>query len=146
MPCKTPRILRSQKNVLILLAGRAVLADAPRCWRIAHRHWRGADGGLCGGARAVRGWLPLPRVPYNTDMAVQTLSRFEHIILVGAKAAGGFFRLSGKPQKQYPPAGQSVRARARGEQDSEAALRAWQTRTGRPQWVALPDAGPRPQR
>ena len=81
------RILRSQKNVLILLAGRAVLADAQRdAWRIAH-----ATGAalmvdyVAGRVARGQGRLPLPRVPYNTDMAVQTLSRFEHIILVSAK-------------------------------------------------------------
>ena len=141
----TARVLRAQKNVLLLLAGRAVLADAQRdAWRIAQ-----ATGAalmvdyVAGRVARGQGRLPLPRVPYNTDMAVQTLSRFEHIMLVGAKPPAGFFAYPGKPSKQYPPQAQ-LHVLARVEQDGEAALRALADELGAPE-VALPDAGPRPQ-
>ena len=131
------RILRSQKNVLILLAGRAVLADAQRdAWRIAH-----ATGAalmvdyVAGRVARGQGRLPLPRVPYNTDMAVQTLSRFEHIILVGAKPPVGFFAYPGKPSKQYPPQAQ-LHVLARVEHDGEAALRALADELGAPRGSA----------
>ena len=138
------RTLRTGRNVLILLAGHAVLGESQAlAWRIAR-----ATGAtlmadyVTGHMQRGRGRLQLERVPYNTDMAVQALSRFEHIILVSAKPPVGFFAYPGKPSKQYPEAAQ-LHVLAREDQDAEAALRALVDELGAPD-VALPDPGARP--
>ena len=99
---KAARVLRTGKNVLILLAGRGVLGPSQTlAWRIAQATGAAlmADYGTGHMARG-RGRLQLERVPYNTDLAVQTLSRFEHIILVSAKPPVGFFAYPGTPSTQ----------------------------------------------
>lgn len=138
------RVLRSQRNVLVLLAGRAALAASQAlAWRIAQ-----ATGVtlmadfVTGHVQRGRGRLQLERVPYNTDMAVQTLARFEHIILVNAKPPVGFFAYPGKPSKQYPERAQ-LHVLTRDDQDGEAALQALVDELGAPS-AAIPDPGARP--
>ena len=138
------RILRTEKSVLILLAGRGVLsASQTLAWRIARATGAAlmADYVTAHVARG-RGRLQLERVPYNTDLAVQALSRFEHIILVSAKPPVGFFAYPRKPGKLYPEAAQ-LHVLAREDQDAEAALQALVDEIGAPD-AALPDPGPRP--
>ena len=97
------RVLREGKNVLLLLAGRAVLGEAQAtAWRISQATGAGlmADYVTPHLARG-RGRLQLERVPYSTDMAVEVLRRFDHIILVNAKPPVGFFAYPGKPSTQY---------------------------------------------
>ena len=53
-----------------------------------------------------RGRLQLERVPYNMEQAIATLRRFEHIVLVNAKAPVGFFGYPGQPSIQYSPEAQ----------------------------------------
>jgi acetolactate synthase-1/2/3 large subunit len=138
------RVLRTQKNVLVLLAGRAVLGQSQAlAWRIAQ-----ATGAtlmadyVTGRVQRGRGRLQLERVPYNTDLAVQALARFEHIILVNAKPPVGFFAYPGKPSKQYPERAQ-LHVLARDDQDGEAALQALVDELNAPS-AAIPDPGPRP--
>jgi len=138
------RVLRTGRNVLILLAGRGVLGESQMlAWRIAQ-----AAGAtlmadyVTGHVARGRGRLQLERVPYNTDLAVQALSRFEHIILVSAKPPIGFFAYPGKPGKLYPEASQ-LHVLAREDQDPGAALQALVDELGAPN-AALPDPGPRP--
>ena len=138
------RVLRTQKNVLILPAGRGVLGESQSfAWRIAQATGATlmADYGTAHMARG-RGRLQLERVPYNTDLAVQALSRFEHIILVSAKPPIGFFAYPGKPSKQYPAAAQ-LHVLARDDQDAETALRVLVDELRAPD-AAIPDPGPRP--
>jgi len=90
-----------------------------------------------------RGRLPLERVPYVTDLAIKTLARFKHIVLVGAKPPVGFFAYPGKPSTQYAPEAQLHRL-SRLDQDPAAALRALVEALGAPE-AALPDPGPRPE-
>ena len=142
---KAARVLRTGKNVLILLAGRGVLGPSQTlAWRIAQATGAAlmADYGTGHMARG-RGRLQLERVPYNTDLAVQTLSRFEHIILVSAKPPVGFFAYPGKPSKQYPERAH-LHVLAREDQDAAAALQALVDELGAPP-TALPDPGPRPE-
>lgn len=138
------RILRTQKNVLILLAGRAVLGQSQGlAWRIAQ-----ATGAtlmadyVTGHMQRGRGRLQLERVPYNTDMAVQALSRFEHIVLVSAKPPVGFFAYPGKPGKLYRERAQ-LHMLAHDDQDAEAALQALVDELNAPS-AAIPDPGARP--
>ena len=138
------RVLLNEENVLILLAGRGVLGESQSlAWRIAQATGAAlmADYGTAHMARG-RGRLQLERVPYNTDLALQTLSRFEHIILVSAKPPVGFFAYPGKPSKQYPEAAQ-LHVLAREDQNAEVALQALVDELDAPD-AAPPDPGPRP--
>jgi acetolactate synthase-1/2/3 large subunit len=89
-----------------------------------------------------RGRLPLDRVPYFTDLAISTLARFDHIILVHAKPPVGFFAYPGKPSLHYPSHAQ-LHVLSRPDQDAEAALQALVDELGAPE-AAIPDPGPRP--
>jgi len=138
------RALRSGANVLMLLAGRAVLGRSQAlAWRIASATGAGLKADyMAARLERGRGRLQLDRIPYNTDLAVEVLSRVEHIVLVGAKPPVGFFAYPGKPSKQYPERAQ-LHVLARPEHDAEAALQALCDELGAPD-VALPDPGPRP--
>ena len=139
------RALRSGRPVLILLAGNAVLDEGQRwAWHIAQATGATlmADFVNAHVARG-RGRLQLERVPYNTDLAVAALARFEHIVLVNAKAPVGFFAYPGKPSTQYSPAAQ-LHVLSRPDQDAVAALRALAELLGAP-GASMPDPGPRPE-
>ena len=139
------RALRSGRQVLLLLAGRALQPEAQAlAWRIA----------AASGAQLMadfvnplvprgRGRLQIERVPYKTELAIEALARFEHIVLVNAKAPVGFFAYPGLPSLQYPRDAQ-LHLLSRPEQDATAALRALADALGAPP-VAIPDPGPRPQ-
>lgn len=142
---RVAQVLRSGAPVLLLLAGPAVLADGQQqAWRIANATGAAlmADYVNAQVARG-RGRLPLERVPYNTDLAVEALARFQHIVLVNAKPPVGFFAYPGKPSTQYPPHAQ-LHVLSRPEQDGVAALRALAEALNAPD-AALPDPGPRPR-
>lgn len=146
------RVLRGGRNVLLLLAGGGVLAPAQAlAWRIAQATGAALMADYIN-ARVARGRgrLPLERVPYVTDLALEALARFEHIILVNAKAPVGFFAYPGKPSTQYPPHAQ-LHVLSRYEQDAQAALQALVDELNAPA-VPLRDAetaaeaaGPRPE-
>jgi len=138
------RALRSGAKVLLLLAGSAVRGRSQAlAWRIAAATGAAlrADYMAAHVARG-HGRLQLERIPYNTDQAVQVLSGFEHIVLVGARPPVGFFAYPGKPSKQYPERAQLL-VLARPEHDAEVALQALVDELGAPE-VAMPDPGPRP--
>jgi acetolactate synthase-1/2/3 large subunit len=139
------RLLRGGgKNVLLLLAGAGVFAQGQAlAWRIAQASGASLTADYVNAQVARgRGRLQLERVPYNTDLAVQALARFEHIVLVNAKPPVGFFAYPGKPSTQYPPQAQ-LHVLSRPDQDAVAALRALAEALGAPE-MALPDPGPRP--
>ena len=138
------RVLRSGQPVLLLLAGGAVLAEGQAlAWRIAQ-----ATGAqlmadyLNARVERGRGRLPLERVPYSTDLAIEKLQRYRHVVLVGAKPPVGFFAYPGKPSAQTSPDAQ-LHVLARPEQDVVGALRALAEALRAPE-AALPDPGPRP--
>ena len=138
------RVLREGKNVLLLLAGRAVLGGAQTtAWRISHATGASlmADFVTPHLARG-RGRLQLERVPYNTDMAVEALRRFDHIILVNAKAPVGFFAYPGKPSTQYR-ADTRLHVLTTWDQDPAQALDVLAEVLRAPP-AAIPDPGPRP--
>jgi len=142
---RAARVLRSGAKVLLLLAGPAVQEDGQlQAWRIAQATGAGlmADYVNAQVARG-RGRLPLERVPYSTDLAVEALARYEHIVLVNAKPPVGFFAYPGKPSTQYPAHAQ-LHVLSRPEQDGVAALRALAEALRAPE-APLPDPGPRPQ-
>jgi acetolactate synthase-1/2/3 large subunit len=138
------RVLRSGRSVLMLLAGRGVVGSSQAlAWRIAQATGAAlkADYVTAHLARG-RGRLQLERIPYSTDLAVEALSGFEHIVLVGAQPPVGFFAYPSKPSKQYPERAQ-LHLLARPEQDAEAALQALVEELNAPE-VPMPDPGPRP--
>jgi acetolactate synthase-1/2/3 large subunit len=139
------RILRGGKKVLVLLAGRSVLAEGQAlAWRVAQATGATLMADYVNGHLARgRGRLQLDRVPYSTDLAIEVLAKFEHIILVNAKPPVGFFAYPGKPSTQYPPQAQ-LHVLSRAEQDGVAALRALVETLGAPE-AAMPDPGARPE-
>ena len=141
---RAAQVLRSGEPVLLLLGGAAVLAQGqPQAWRIAQATGAAlmAEYGAIHLARG-RGHLQLERTPYGTDLAIEALARFRHILLVNAKPPVGFFAYPGKPSTQYPRDAQ-LHVVSRPEQDAVAALRALADALGAPQ-AALPDPGERP--
>jgi acetolactate synthase-1/2/3 large subunit len=139
------RILREKKNVLILLGGPGLREGAQAlAWRVAQATGAKLLGEMSN-ARVSRGRgrVQLERVPYVTDLAIETLRGFEHLILVNSKAPVGFFSYPGKPSRHYPADAQ-VHVLSRYEQDAEAALQALVDELGAPQ-AAIPDPGPRPE-
>jgi len=90
-----------------------------------------------------QGRLPLERVPYVVDMAIEALAFVRALVLVNAKAPLGFFGYPGKPSFLFPPTAE-VTTLTRLEQDAEAALAALADLLGAPA-AAIPAAGPRPE-
>jgi acetolactate synthase-1/2/3 large subunit len=138
------KVLREKKNVLILLGGAGLRAKAQvLAWRAAQACGASVMAEMSN-ARVERGSgrLMLERVPYPVDTAIATLAKFEHIILVNAKAPVGFFAYPGKPSLHYPETA-GIHVLTRYEQDAEAGLRALVDELGAPE-APLPDAGPRP--
>ena len=113
------------RKALLLLAHDALLGEGPALARgIAE-----ATGGACmaqfltGQLERGRGRIPLPRVPYTTPMAVETLAPYDRIILVGATPPVGFFGYPNLPSTQYPDDAELL-VLSRPEQSGIAALRA----------------------
>jgi acetolactate synthase-1/2/3 large subunit len=138
------RILRNGRNVLLLLAGAAASVEGQAlAWNIAQAAGASlmADYGTGAIARG-RGRLQLERVPYNVDLAIEALARYEHIILVNAKPPVSFFAYPGKPSTQYPSTAQ-LHVLSRPEQDAVEALRALADALGAKP-APIPSPGERP--
>ncbi|HVE52515.1 MAG TPA: thiamine pyrophosphate-dependent enzyme, partial [Ramlibacter sp.] len=88
------------------------------------------------------GHVQIERVPYKTELAIEALARYRHIVLVNARPPVGFFAYPGKPSTQYGPDAQ-LHVLSRPEQDAVAALHALAEALGAP-LPAVPDPGPRP--
>jgi acetolactate synthase-1/2/3 large subunit len=139
------RMLRDGSDVLILLAGHGVLAEAQAlAWRIASATGASlmADFMTCRLARG-RGRLQLERVPYVMDAALKALQRFKRIILVNARPPVGFFAYPGLPSVQHAPDAQ-CHVLSRPDQDPLEALEGLVEALHAPE-VAMPDPGPRPE-
>jgi acetolactate synthase-1/2/3 large subunit len=139
------RMLRDNSDVLILLAGPAVLGDGQRlAWRVAQATGARvmADYVIPHIARG-RGSLPLERVPYAMDQAIKTLAPFRNIILVNARPPVGFFGYPDTPSVQHAPDAR-FHVLSRPDQDPIEALRALALSLEAPD-VAMPDAGMRPE-
>jgi acetolactate synthase-1/2/3 large subunit len=137
-------VLRSGRRVL-LLSGAAVLAPAQAlAWRVAQATGAElmAEYGVGRVARG-RGRLPLRRVPYPTDQAVQALAPYDDILLVNAREPVGFFGYPGKPSR-HARADALLHVLSRPEQDALAALQALVDELGAPD-TPLPDVGPVPE-
>ena len=129
---------------LILLGGAALTAEAQRlAWRVARATGAGlmAEFGVAQVARG-RGRVPIERVPYSTDAAIEALARFRHLVLVNARPPVGFFAYPGKRSTHYAPEAK-LHALSALDQDPSAALAGLVSALGAPD-AALPDSGPRP--
>jgi acetolactate synthase-1/2/3 large subunit len=139
------RALRERKNVLILLGGLALRPKAQElAWRVAQATGatlmaEGSNGRMARG----RGRLPLERVPYPADVAIEALKPFTTIILVNSRAPVGFFAYPGKPSRHHREDA-DILLLTRYEADPVGALTALAEELGAPK-VALPDPGPRPE-
>jgi acetolactate synthase I/II/III large subunit len=138
------RILREKRHVMLLLGGPALREDAQRALqRIADKTGcRLLAEGSNARIQRGRGRLPLDRVPYVNEQAVQALAGVEHLILVNAKEPVGFFGYPGKPSRFWP-SGCEVHVLTRLEQDAHAALAALAEELAAPP-SPIADAGPRP--
>lgn len=91
-----------------------------------------------------RGRVPVDRIPYVVDKAIELLSGVRHVVLVGAKPPTGFFGYPGKPSL-LAPADSITHVLARPEQDLIAALNSLADELGAPERVEIPQADARPQ-
>ena len=138
------RALRTRAPAVLLLAGSAVTTEGQQlAWDIAQAT----------GARLMvdyvnasiargRGRVSLERMPYVTDLAIQALAPYEHVVLVNAKAPVAFFAYPGKPSMQQSPTAQ-VHVLSRPEHDAVQALRALAEALGA-QRAAIPLPGEPP--
>lgn len=139
------RALRGGDPVLILLSGAGVLAPAQA---LASRIAQATGATLMadfvtGQVARGRGRAQLVRVPYNTDVARQTLAPFKTVILVNARPPVSFFAYPGKPSTHYADDA-AILTLSRPDQDAVAALEALAETLGAPE-AAIPDPGPRPE-
>ncbi|SNS48131.1 acetolactate synthase-1/2/3 large subunit [Noviherbaspirillum humi] len=138
------RLLRDRAKVLLLLAGDAVTVEGQGlAWDIAQASGARLMVDYVNGTIARgSGRVPLERMPYSTDLALEALAPFEHIMLVGAKAPVAFFAYPGKPSAQYASTTQ-IHVLSRPEQDAVAALRALAGQLGAKR-APIPSPGERP--
>jgi acetolactate synthase-1/2/3 large subunit len=139
------KALRERKNVLILLGGFALRAEAQAlAWRIAQATGAAVLGEMSNGkVERGRGRPPLERVPYPVNQAVEALAPYTTIILVNAKAPVGFFAYPGKPSRHHREDA-DILPLTRYEADALSALRALAEEVGAPP-MDVPDPGPRPE-
>lgn len=138
------RMLRDGR-ALLLLGGKATSTRSQfLAWSIARS--TGATVLAEYGTAIVqrgRGRVPLARVPYGMDEAIETLRQFSTVILVCAKPPVGFYAYPGKPSVQHQ-ADAHLHTLARPDQDPESALKALADLL-KAKEAPLPDLGPRPE-
>ena len=142
---KVSQVLRSAEPAMLFLNGQA-LSEAGLCasYRISH-----ATGARLLGPTHVprmargRGRVPVGRVPYVVDIALQVFAGLKHIILVGAKPPVGFFAYPGKPSLMAPK-DCVIHVLAHPEQDAVAALQWLADEINAPRLVPIKEEGPKP--
>jgi acetolactate synthase-1/2/3 large subunit len=118
------RLLREEKDVVLLLGGNALraqaVADAHRiaaatgCRVIAENFSQRMERGA--------GRFPVTRVPYPIDLALELYKGAKHVVRVGAVHPVIFFAYPGKPQTPVPDdATQSVLSLPEGDQPYDLA-------------------------
>jgi acetolactate synthase-1/2/3 large subunit len=119
------KLLRSGEPVMLLLGG-AALREAPLHQAAAIVAASGAQlRAEMFNARIERGAgrVPVERIPYMIDLAVQSLAGIKHLILAEANPPVGFFAYPGKPGRLWPE-DCTIHVLARPDQDGPAALTA----------------------
>ena len=140
------RILCSGEPAMLFLNGQALReAGLVAAHRISH-----ATGAKLLGPTHVprmargRGRVPVDRMPFVVDMALQVFAGLKHVILVGAKPPVGFFAYLGKPSLMVPE-GCAIHSLVRPEQDAVAALQWLADEIGAPRIVPIKEEGPKPR-
>ena len=139
------KALKAGKKTLVLLTGTALRADALETAQAiadatgATIMAQQANGRIERGA----GRVPINRVPYPVDHAIEALKGFEQIILVGSKFPVIFFGYPGKPSSPVPADCESF-VLAESSDDLPAALEALASAVGAgtpkiPDAPAIPD-------
>jgi len=141
---RAAQALRTRNDVLILLGGKALTAEAQAlAWRIGAATGATVLGEMSNArVERGRGRPPLERVPYPADLAIATLAPYRTIILVNSKAPIGFFAYPGKPSRHHREDA-DILLLSRYETDAVQALTALAEELGAPA-MAMPDPGPRP--
>ena len=137
-------LLRQGATTMLLVDGFA-LREAPLldAWRIT-RHTGARLIGPVSPARVERGRgrVPLMRVPYPVDPALESLAGIKHLILVGAVEPVAFFAYPGKPG-HLKPQDCTVHVLSRPDEDSSGALEMLVEMLDAPK-IPAPDPGPCP--
>jgi acetolactate synthase-1/2/3 large subunit len=140
------RVLRSGEPAMLILNGQALSeAGLVAAHRIAH-----TTGAKLRAPTQVprmargRGRVPVDRIPYVVDMALQVFASLKHVILVGAKPPVGFFAYPGKPSLMVPK-DCTTHMFARPEQDAVAALQRLADEIGTPRDLPIKEEGLKPR-
>ena len=144
---ETAAALLRQGGTTTLLVGGESLMEAPLLDAFAITQHTGAKLiGPVSPARIERGRgrVPLMRIPYPVDQALESLAGTKNLILVGTAEPVAFFAYPGKPG-YLKPEGCNVHVLARPDEDGPRALRELLEMLGAPR-IAAPDPGPRPAR
>jgi acetolactate synthase-1/2/3 large subunit len=140
------RTLRSGEPAMLVLSGEALSeAGLAAANRVAH-----ATGAKLRTPTQIarmargRGRVPVDRIPYVVDSALELLSSIRHVILVGAKPPTAFFAYPGKPSLVTSPSA-STHVLARPEQDAVAALQCLADELNAPKRVPIAESNTKPQ-
>ncbi len=140
------RVLRTRQPALLLILGEGLTeAGLQAAQRVAHM--TGAT--LRTPTHVARlprgaGRLPIDRLPYGINQALELLKPFQHIILVGAKPPAPFFAYPERPNSLAAP-GTQFHVLARPEQDLVGALRDLADELGAPESVPIAQSTRQPQ-
>ena len=137
--------LASGEPVLLHLGDRAVRGEGRVIADRIARKTGATLMAMTSNARIDRGagTVPIERLPYPIDQAIEALKGFRHVILIGATQPVGFFAYPGKPSL-LAPEGSSTITLATPEQDQIDALERLAEAVAAPpaEPVAEPDALP----
>ena len=137
---KAAEALRSGRKAVLILAGRALRADAlDHAGRIATATGAALFSQTSDRTERGRGRVAARPVPYFVDIALATLSEYEVAICVGGRQPVGFFGYPGKPSTMLPP-GCEVIELADFDQDLEGVLEALAEAAGVPAGTGLPES------
>lgn len=140
------RILCSGEPAMLFLNGQA-LREAGLV--AAHRISKATGAKLLGPTHVPRmargrGRVPVDRMPYVVETALQVFAGLKHLILVGAKPPVGFFAYPGKPSLMAPK-DCALHVLAHPEQDAVAALQGLANEIGAPRRMPIKEEGPTPR-
>ena len=132
--------LRRGERAVIVVSGQATCEEGlVAAQRVAH-----ASGAMLKTSTQIsrmargRGRVPVDRIPYAIEKAMDMLDGVRHVVLVGAKPPTGFFGYPGKPSLLSPSDAQT-HVLARPEEDAVAALNGLADELGAPDDVPIPE-------
>ena len=140
------KILRARAPALLVLSGKAL---SERGLAAAHRIALATGARLRTPTQVARmargrGRVPIDRIPYSVDAALNDLDGVAHVILVGAAVPAAFFAYPGKPSLVVP-ANAAIHVLAHPHEDLVAALESLAEALGAPRAAAIRGEGERPR-